>query len=147
MATTSLHASRAVVELGGSDLLFSMHWHLQMQPGMCVTLHLLTPLVPCCLPCLFAAPTQTCCRDKTVVEQWQLLVNATSVVAPTHLKARHFVYPCDTPLIHPYLIQRVSEMMKQSAGVDPRGRPREERKVVLALLRKDSSVRNRDGRK
>ncbi|KAG2486231.1 hypothetical protein HYH03_015056 [Edaphochlamys debaryana] len=52
---------------------------------------------------------------------------------------RYFVYPCQTPLIHPYLHQLPSEIMIRAAGVDPAAvKPPRERKVVAFFVREGS---------
>lgn len=52
------------------------------------------------------------------------------------------MFSCDTPLIHPYLVKRMSERMLAAAGLDPRGKPWDERKVVLLIGRKKDGARN-----
>jgi molybdopterin-guanine dinucleotide biosynthesis protein A len=84
-------------------------------------------------------------KDHTVVAHWQLIRNVTSseIISPGPVNARKFIYSCDTPLLHPYLVQRMSENMLAAAGVDPQGVPWDERKVVLLIGRnKDAGVHN-----
>jgi hypothetical protein len=91
------------------------------------------------------------CRDKSVVEGWKLLGNVSSpskLLQPTAtVHAKSFIYACDTPLIHPYLMQRASELMMAAAGVDPLGKPLKERKVVLLSTRMNDSSALNSGRR
>uniref|UniRef100_A0A383VJH0 Glycosyltransferase 61 catalytic domain-containing protein n=1 Tax=Tetradesmus obliquus TaxID=3088 RepID=A0A383VJH0_TETOB len=84
-------------------------------------------------------------REHTVATHWQLMSNVTAdrLIPPGKVNAAKFIYSCDTPLLHPYLAQRSSEIMLTAAGLDPRGVPWDQRKVVLLINRKqDSGVRN-----
>jgi hypothetical protein len=83
--------------------------------------------------------------DPTVTSQWQLIGNISTsrLIPPGQVQAHKLIYSCDTPLLHPYLVQRMSETMLTSAGVDPKGVPWDQRKVLLLIGRnKDSGVRN-----
>jgi hypothetical protein len=84
-------------------------------------------------------------KDHTVAAHWQLLANAGGdrLIPPGTVQAAKFIYSCDTPLLHPYLVQRMSEHMLMAAGLEPKGLPWEQRKVVLLIGRnKDSGVHN-----
>jgi hypothetical protein len=83
--------------------------------------------------------------DQTVATHWELIRNVTpgQIIPPDVVKARKFIYSCDTPLLHPYLVQRMSENMLAAAGVDPQGVPWDQRKVVLLIGRNnDAGVHN-----
>ncbi|WIA44546.1 hypothetical protein OEZ86_007277 [Tetradesmus obliquus] len=87
--------------------------------------------------------------DATVSEHWQLIGNVTAgrLISPGPVHARKFIYSCDTPLLHPYLVQRMSERLLVAAGIDPRGVPWGQRKAVLLIGRtRDSGVRNKHER-
>jgi hypothetical protein len=84
-------------------------------------------------------------RDSTVSAHWELAANATAqrLIPPKVVHARKFIYSCDTPLLHPYLVQRMSETMLEAAGLDPAGTAWDSRKVLLLIGRnKDSGVHN-----
>jgi hypothetical protein len=91
------------------------------------------------------------CRDKSVVEGWQLLGNVSNpskLLQPTAtVHAKSFIFACDTPLIHPYLTQRASERMMTAAGVDPIGKPLQQRKVVLLSTRMNDRSALNGGRR
>lgn len=92
-------------------------------------------------------------RDKSVEEGWRLLANvtdtSTQLMAPQGLKllARSFIFACDTPLIHPYLMQRSGELLLAGAGLDPRGKPLSERRVVLMASRMNDKNALNGGRR
>eukprot|EP00882_Tetradesmus_deserticola_P023982 GHRQ01026184.1.p1 GENE.GHRQ01026184.1~~GHRQ01026184.1.p1 ORF type:complete len:186 (+),score=20.73 GHRQ01026184.1:26-559(+) len=77
-------------------------------------------------------------RDSTVSAHWQLIVNATAqqLIPPGVVHAWKLIFSCDTPLLHPYLVQRMSESMLAAAGLDPRGTPWKDRKVLLLIGRR-----------
>eukprot|EP00882_Tetradesmus_deserticola_P030933 GHRQ01034947.1.p1 GENE.GHRQ01034947.1~~GHRQ01034947.1.p1 ORF type:complete len:251 (-),score=102.83 GHRQ01034947.1:63-731(-) len=112
------------------------HWRDRTALMLTQAQHLLTPRTK------FIAELP---RDHTVSAHWRLLGNITDdrLLYPRATSARRFIYSCDTPLLHPYLVQRMSETMLAAAGLDPRGVPWEQRKVVLVIGRnKDAGVRN-----
>jgi hypothetical protein len=89
-------------------------------------------------------------KDHTVASHWQLIANASHsrLLPPGKLQAHKFIYSCDTPLLHPYLVQRMSETLLTSAGIDPKGVPWDERKVLLLIGRnKDTGVHNNHERR
>jgi molybdopterin-guanine dinucleotide biosynthesis protein A len=83
-----------------------------------------------------------------VADSWRFLANVTQasqqLLTPgPSITAASLIYACDTPLVHPYLVQRVSEQSLAAAGLDPRGVPAAERKVVLLVTRMgDKAVLN-----
>jgi len=61
--------------------------------------------------------------------------------------AESFIFACDTPLVHPYLMARSSETMLAGAGLNPKGRPLAERKVVVLLTRMNDPHASNGGRR
>lgn len=59
------------------------------------------------------------------------------------MAARRLLFPCRTPLVHPYLALRLSELLLHAAGVGRRADlpPVADKKVVL-MLHRDESSRN-----
>jgi hypothetical protein len=112
------------------------HWRDRTALMLTQAQHLLKPSTK-----FIAAPP----RDHTVATHWQLIRNVTAsgLIYPGPVNARKFIYSCDTPLLHPYLVQRMSENMLAAAGVDPQGVPWDQRKVVLLIGRNnDAGVSN-----
>ncbi|KAF6251788.1 hypothetical protein COO60DRAFT_1274715 [Scenedesmus sp. NREL 46B-D3] len=112
------------------------HWRDRTAMMLTQAQHLLKPSTK-----FIASPP----RDDTVTTHWQLIRNVTKdrLISPRPVNARKFIYSCDTPLLHPYLVQRMSEIMLAAAGVDPRGVPWDQRKVVLLIGRNnDAGVHN-----
>eukprot|EP00882_Tetradesmus_deserticola_P021314 GHRQ01023079.1.p1 GENE.GHRQ01023079.1~~GHRQ01023079.1.p1 ORF type:complete len:366 (+),score=109.13 GHRQ01023079.1:54-1151(+) len=117
------------------------HWRDRTALMLTQAQHLLTPRTKF----IAAMP-----RDHTVKSHWQLIGNITEgqLLHPGATNARKFIYACDTPLLHPYLVQRMSETMLSAAGLDPRGVPWDQRKVVLVIGRNnDAGVHNRHERR
>jgi hypothetical protein len=112
------------------------HWRDRTALMLTQAQHLLKPNTK-----LIAAPP----KDHTVAAHWQLIRNVTTngLISPRPVKARKFIYSCDTPLLHPYLVQRMSEQMLAAAGLAPQGVPWDQRKVVLLIGRNnDAGVNN-----
>ena len=83
-----------------------------------------------------------------MADSWRLLANVTQpsqqLLRPgPATTAASFIFACDTPLVHPYLMQRVSEQSLAAAGLPPGGVPAADRKVVLLVTRMgDAAVKN-----
>ncbi|GFR42150.1 hypothetical protein Agub_g3002 [Astrephomene gubernaculifera] len=79
-----------------------------------------------------------------VQELWTMMVPGwtpeTLLRANTpNLRTRLLVYPCQSPLIHPYTQQLATEILLMSAGVDPNSiPPARDRPVVLFMTRQGS---------
>ncbi|WIA21266.1 hypothetical protein OEZ85_000500 [Tetradesmus obliquus] len=118
------------------DSSFFQHWRDRTALMLTQADHLLNPNTQ-----FIASPA----ADETVTEHWQLINNITEdrLIPPQVLYARKFIYSCDTPLLHPYLVQRMSENMLAAAGIDAAGTPWDQRKAVLLIGRnKDAGVQN-----
>lgn len=101
--------------------------------------------------CTYLCPALSC-SVQSVRDGWRLLGNVTQpqtqLLPPTvEVQARSFIFACDTPLIHPYLMQRSAELMLEAAGLDPRGKPLAERKVVLLATRMNDKNAKNGGRR
>ncbi|WIA14784.1 hypothetical protein OEZ85_003268 [Tetradesmus obliquus] len=130
------HAEEEVMFVASPDSNSFQHWRDRTALMLTQARHLLSNETK-----YIAAPP----RDTTVSAHWQLIVNATAqqLIPPRVVHARRLVFSCDTPLLHPYLVQRMSESMLAAAGLNPRGTPWEQRKVLLLIGRnKDSGVHN-----
>ncbi|GIL74688.1 hypothetical protein Vretimale_2323 [Volvox reticuliferus] len=80
-----------------------------------------------------------------VRQLWPMLVPnfTTSALLPasvySRIETRMLLYPCQSPLIHPYTHQLASELIQQAAGFDPQVVvPVQSRPVVLFLARRGS---------
>lgn len=83
---------------------------------------------------------------------WRLLGNVSDpksqLVSPAEpVQARSLIFACDTPLIHPYLMLRSAEAMLAAAGLNPRGKPLVDRKVVVLATRMNDKNTYNAGRR
>jgi hypothetical protein len=118
------------------DSAFFQHWRDRTALMLTQAQHLLSPKTK-----FVAAPPS----DDTVAKHWQLIRNVTAerLIPPSVVNARKFIYSCDTPLLHPYLVQHMSENMLGAASINPQGVPWDQRKVVLLIGRNnDAGVHN-----
>lgn len=93
-----------------------------------------------------------CARDDAVAMGWQLLGNvgdpSRQILSPAMpLQAQSLIFACDTPLVHPYLMLRFAESLKAAAGLDPKGRPLQDRKVVVLATRMNDKNTFNGGRR
>ncbi|EFJ46647.1 hypothetical protein VOLCADRAFT_92820 [Volvox carteri f. nagariensis] len=84
-------------------------------------------------------------RVPAVSQLWPMLVPGFTPESLIHargkpeIQTRLLVYPCQTPLIHPYTHQLASEVIQQAAGYDPRViEPVGSRPVILFFARRGS---------
>jgi len=73
-------------------------------------------------------------------ELWRLAAPRATIVPPrAGMTSERLLYPCHTPLLHPFTRRRIVERILIAAGMDPAGAPLASRKTVAFLTRGDGT--------
>ena len=87
---------------------------------------------------IVAAPRGTSVAQLPAV--WRLAAPHATIVTPqAQITSKKLLYPCHTPLLHPFTRRRIVERILMAAGMDPAGASLASRKTVVFLTRGDGT--------
>ena len=87
---------------------------------------------------IVAAPRGTSAAQLPAV--WKLAAPHATIVPPrSGMTSERLLYPCHTPLLHPFTRRRIVERILTAAGMDPVGVPLKARNLIIFLTRGDGT--------